>query len=167
MRWNDRRLILMTLVLIMMVLSFYLGTLYSFQSVPAIGTKSLLNGSRCIERISPKIRINLSEVHLYKNKIVIDVNNPSYATFTDTNSMDPVLDAGMIGLKITPKSSKDIYIGDIITFKKGDSLICHRVVELGEDEKGWFARTKGDNTYPDHGKLRWDSIKSVYIGVIY
>lgn len=43
----------------------------------------------------------------------------------------------------------------------------HRVVEIGEDEQGWFAITKGDNNEEvDPGKRRFQDIKRITVGVI-
>ena len=84
--------------------------------------------------------------------------------------MDPVLDQGAIGIEIIPLSEAEIQIGDIITYQPDwtDGLTVHRVITTGEDEEGWYCYTKGDNTsFVDPGKIRFDQIRYITIGVLY
>jgi signal peptidase I len=155
------RQIIALLVLILIVL--FANLVYSFDlKNPSIFTTN--------ERISPQDRINEDQIHVYKDRIVIYIPEATYARYADTNSMDPILDEGATGFEIIPDSEEDIRIGDIITYQPEwtSNLVVHRVIEIGEDEQGWFAYTKGDNTSSiDPGKIRFEQVKYVLVGVFY
>jgi signal peptidase I len=122
------------------------------------------------EIISPKDRIGEDQIHIYEDKIVIDISGATYAKYADTGSMDPFLDTEANGLEIKPISEEDIQVGDVITYQPGwtSNLVVHRVIQVGEDEQGWYAYTKGDNvSVIDPGKIRFDQVEYILIGVLY
>lgn len=135
---------------------------------------SIMTGELAIdsspERASPSDIISEDNIKVYNDRIVIYVDHPLWAKFTDTNSMDPVFDQGSNALQIAPKAEKQIHVGDIISFTTDleEGTIIHRVIEIGNDSEGWYAITKGDNNlYPDPGKTRFDHIKKLLFGIIY
>jgi hypothetical protein len=122
------------------------------------------------ERISPSDWIQEEQIHVYSDKIVIDLLNPQWATFTDTNSMDPVIDAGTHAIELVPGLPEQIQVGDIVSYESEyvDGVIIHRVVDIGEDSDGWYCKTKGDNNpFEDPGKIRFHQIKRVLVAIIY
>jgi len=122
------------------------------------------------ELISPANRISKDRVHFYDDRIVIDIDKATWATYANTNSMDPVLDQGSIGIEVIPESETEIQIGDIITYQPtwSQNLTVHRVISIGEDEQGWYCYTKGDNTsFIDPGKIRFEQVRYLTIGVLY
>ena len=126
--------------------------------------------SRSAELGSPSDRIQESNIHVLSDKIVIDIKDASWASFTDTNSMDPFIDSGANSIEIKPESEEDVHVGDVISFRTifADGLIIHRVIEVGEDSGGRYFITKGDNSPAiDPGKRRFDDISGVVVGVIY
>ncbi|MBR9691006.1 hypothetical protein GOV08_04965 [Candidatus Woesearchaeota archaeon] len=119
---------------------------------------------------SPFDWIKEEQIHVYNDRVVIDLKDAEWATFTDTNSMDPVIDFGSNAIEIVPKSTEDIHIGDIISYKSKYSTgtVIHRVVEIGSDDEGWYAKTKGDNNdNVDPGKIRFSQVQRVVVAVIY
>lgn len=122
------------------------------------------------EKPSPKDRISQDQIKIYKDKVVLDIQNVLWAKIADTNSMDPIIDSNAHVLQIKPKSEQELQIGDIITYyhiKSGHNVI-HRIIEISQDENGWYALTKGDNNkLPDSEKVRFAQIKKVLIGIIY
>ena len=119
---------------------------------------------------SPVGRVDEDQILVYRDKIVLDVEDATWAVYTDTNSMDPVLDVGAKGLEVVPKSPSEIHVGDIVSYAADgeEGLIVHRVNKIGNDEDGWYAILKGDNNpSPDPGKIRFGQIKYLVIGVIY
>ena len=127
-------------------------------------------GVNVFDKASPSDIIPQENIHVYNDKIIIEVDNPEWAMFTDTNSMDPVLDKGANALQIIPKNEEQIQVGDIISFTtdKIDGTIIHRVIETGYDDSGWYAFTKGDNNpEADTGKRRFSDVKKLLIGIIY
>ncbi|MBN1502501.1 hypothetical protein JW930_03075 [Candidatus Woesearchaeota archaeon] len=122
------------------------------------------------EKPSPYNWISEGDIHVYKDKVVIDISNAEWATFTDTNSMDPVLDFGANAIEIIPNSPQDIHVGDIVSYELSDShgTIIHRVIETGFDEEGWYMRTRGDNNpRPDPSKIRFEQVRRIVVALIY
>lgn len=122
------------------------------------------------ERESPKDRIEENQIHVYDNGVVIDIENPEWSTFTDTNSMDPVIDKGANAIHMIPQSEDDIQVGDIVAYQSAatSGSVIHRVIEKGTDEEGVYFILKGDNNpVPDPGKVRFSQIKRVLVAIIY
>jgi len=120
------------------------------------------------ERPSPHNHILEKNIIVYEDKVVIYIPGVSWTSYEDTNSMDPVLDKEANGLEIVPKSPNDIYVGDIVAYETDQGLIVHRVIEKGEDEQGGYFILKGDNnSEPDPGKIRFEQIKYLLVGIIY
>ena len=120
--------------------------------------------------LSPADHVKEDQIHVYQNKVVLDVEDASWASFTDTKSMDPLLDSDSNGIEIKPASYLDIKVGDIISYASPyvTGLVIHRVIEIGTDNNGWYAIVKGDNNpSADPGKVRFSQVNGVLIGVIY
>lgn len=136
-------------------------------------------------RIAPSDRIQEKDILVYEDKIIINISNASYSNYLNTGSMLPTLNENSNGISINPKNENDIRIGDIITYETLTSciipndvvsdkevctpteLIVHRVKEIGEDEEGWYAITKGDMNSISDGKIRYSQIKSITFVIIY
>ena len=122
------------------------------------------------DKPSPYERIEKERIFVYDDEVVIKIKNPQWAVFTDTKSMDPVIDSTSKAIEIVPKSESEIHIGDIVAYqsKYKDGIVIHRVVEIEHDSFGWYAILKGDNNNSeDPGKVRFEQIKRVVIAVIY
>jgi len=122
------------------------------------------------EKSSPTDRIQESQIHVYNNKVTIDIKDPEWASFTDTNSMDPVIDSEANAIEIIPKAPEEINVGDIVSYQSAyaDGTIIHRVVKTDYDKDGWYAVMKGDNVAAsDPGKIRFSQIKRVVVAIIY
>ena len=120
------------------------------------------------EQPSPSDWIKTRQITVYDDRIVIEIQNATYAEFADTNSMDPVLDKGTNGIEIVPNSADEIQIGDIIAYKSKYGTIIHRVVDKGTDEEGVYFITKGDNNKEaDPGKVRFEQVERVLVALIY
>jgi len=116
---------------------------------------------------APFDSIKENQIQVFEDKIVINIKGTSISRYAPTGSMLPVLDQGSNGIRIVPKSEDEIHIGDIITFEQDNMLIVHRVVEIGTDDKGIYFITKGDNNNINDGKIRFENIKYLTIGVIW
>jgi len=81
--------------------------------------------------------------------------------------MKPIFDKGAHGIRIVPQSAEEINVGDIISFRVGRSLIVHRVIEKGLDSKGVYFLTQGDNNLFSDGKIRFEDIEYVTVGIIW
>jgi hypothetical protein len=116
---------------------------------------------------APSDFIKESQINVYPDKIVIKINDASIGNYAPTGSMIPVLDEGSNGIRIVPKSENEIHEGDIISFKKNNELIIHRVVKKAKDENGTYFITKGDNNDLTDGKIRFKDIKYLTVGILW
>ena len=120
---------------------------------------------------SPSDTIKQEDIHVYANRVEIDIAGAIPAVFTDTNSMDPVFDFGATAIELPVTDPNVIQVGDIVSYVTPlapGSVIVHRVVEIGEDEEGLYFIFKGDNnptTDPD--KVRPEQLQRKVIGILY
>jgi signal peptidase I len=117
----------------------------------------------------PKDRIKTSQIKVSKSKLTIEQKDITWAPIANSESMNPVIDQGHHAFFLPAKKS-DLQVGDIISFhRKLDNKdnVMHRIIQIGTDQDGWYAITKGDNTYTNDGKTRFKDIKKVLIGIIY
>ena len=122
------------------------------------------------DKPSQKNRINKEHIFVYDDEVVIKVKNPEWAIFTNTKSMDPVIDSTSKAIQIVPKNEEDIHVGDIVAYKSkyNDGIVTHRVIGIGYDDFGWYSILKGDNNNDaDPEKVRFEQIKRVVVAIIY
>lgn len=164
----QRIIVLMIVFMLGWVLNSTFSTISLEHPTQIITGSAISNNLR--DRPSPSDIIKQEDIHVFSDRIIIYVDNPQWAKFTDTKSMDPVFDKEANALQIVPRSKEQINVGDIISFRTeyDSSIIIHRVVEIGYDDEGWFALTKGDNNaYMDRGKRRFEDITKLLFGIIY
>jgi hypothetical protein len=121
-------------------------------------------------RDNPMDRVPEKAIAVYRDRVILDVQNVEWATFTDTHSMEPVIFKGANALEIKPKSEDDIKVGDIVSYRSiyAEGNIIHRVVYKGQDEEGTYFIMKGDNLpASDPGRVRFDQMDRVVIAVVY
>ena len=111
--------------------------------------------------------IDEEQIKIYNDRIVIFIDGASISRYAPTGSMKPVLDKGSNGIRIVPKSEKEIHIGDLITFRKDNYLIVHRVIDRGSDSEGVYFITKGDNNNVVDGKIRFKDVEYITVGMIW
>ena len=119
---------------------------------------------------SPYDWIKEEQIFVQSNGVYIKIPNAVWARFTDTNSMDPVLDSTANAIEIIPSSADDIHVGDIVSYnpRNAEGTIIHRVVDVGSDEDGAFFVFKGDNNEKqDPEKVRFEQIERIVVAVIY
>ena len=120
------------------------------------------------ELFSPSDWVKENQIKVYKNKITLDIEDATWATFTDTNSMDPFIDENSHAIEILPDDANQINVGDVISYQSSYGTIIHRVTEKGRDEEGIYFLVKGDNNrFQDPFKVRFDEIKGVVVAVVY
>jgi hypothetical protein len=120
------------------------------------------------EITSPWDHISEKQIRVYDDRVVLDVDDPIWSSFTDTNSMDPLLDAGANGIEIKPQFEDDIHVGDVISYKTENGIIVHRVIEISYDEEGIYYVVKGDNNpTADKDKVRFADVQGILIAVVY
>lgn len=121
-----------------------------------------------VDRDNPSDFITSNEIHLYNDKLVIEKEGLKYASVEDTKSMEPLLSSNSHTIEAIPEQEK-INVGDIISFYDASTgkTIVHAIVEIGTDDSGWYAKTKGYNAeLIDDWKVRFTDIKGVVVGVL-
>lgn len=120
------------------------------------------------ELSSPSDWIKQEQIRVSKNGVVLNVRNPFWAEFANTNSMDPFIDEQANAIEISPKDPAAINIGDVISYKSEQEMIIHRVIQKSMDEQGIYFIVKGDNNpIADPVKVRFSDIQGVVVAVIY
>ena len=132
-----------------------------------------LNESRIIipreaENPGPSDRIKIENLEINKTHIAFKLENSLVAEFSNTGSMLPTLSSTATAIQIKPKNETDLEPGDIISYRYENSIIVHRIVEIGYDFEGWYAYAKGDNNpLRDKDKIRFSQIDRVLVAIIY
>lgn len=92
-------------------------------------------------------KMNNTDIFGYKAYIII------------TNSMEPNIKIGDV--VITKKvEQNELTKGDVITFKRGEEVITHRITKIDQKEEGNEYTTRGDNNnIEDKEKVKYDMIE--------
>lgn len=121
-----------------------------------------------LDDIAPDTHVPISDILVSRDNVIITIPDIQQGIIAASASMEPYLDENDVVLERKPQSPAEIHEEDIIIFRSGDERIIHRVTEIGHDDQGWYARTKGDNNIrPDPGKVRFDDVLGLVVGVIY
>ncbi len=129
-----------------------------------------LGYNRTDEVPSPSAWITDKQIGVYSQRVILDIKDPQWATFTDTHSMEPVISSRSYAIEIVPESEDQINVGDIVSYKSryADGTIIHRVIQKSNDADGVYFIMKGDNNpSQDPGKIRFDQIQRVVVAIIY
>ena len=156
-------------ICIIFLIGFLSANLVSFYVVYGLESPfSFNNFSFNDNNSAPFDFVEENQIKIYNDKIVIDIKDASLSRYAATGSMKPVLDVFSNGIRIVPNNEDEINIGDIVTYKDSGQLIVHRVVEKARDEQGVYFVMQGDNNnVSDAGKVRFNDIKYVTIGVLW
>ena len=149
----------------MFLVGFLSANLLSFYLISGVELPFLFWNSSNNE--APFDFIDERDISIYHDRIVIFIDDASLSRYAPTGSMLPIFDQGANGIRIAPDSEDDIHVGDIISYERVGRLIVHRVVEKGLDEEGVYFITKGDNNEISDGKVRFNSIKYVTVGILW
>ena len=138
---KKNKAIYISLIFMFFIFGWFLNSIFETLD---IHKEKLFLGSE--ERMSPSDRIKESHLHLFSDKLIINFPELILASYTNTNSMDPLIDEHTTGIEIKPNSEEEIHPGDIVAYQSGNDLIAHRIISIGNDDLGWYALLKGDNS---------------------
>ena len=130
----------------------------------------IIASSNTYDQISPSDTIQESQIIISEDGVYINIENATWVSYSNTNSMDPVLDSTANGIEIPVTASTTLEVGDIVSYeaKWNQTLVSHRIVEISEDEEGVYYILKGDNnSTQDSNKVRFEQIKYKLIAIIY
>ncbi len=143
---------------------FMLGFLFARADFGILGR--VIDSDAANESNLPADYLKEEDFLVYSNKVILQVENAKITNY-ESESMLPFLGKGANGIVVEVESAEDVNVGDVITFRRGDTLVVHRVIEKGVDEEGIYFITKGDNVDIVDGKIRFESIEHKLIGIIY
>lgn len=150
------------ILFIIIIISLSLGVL-SLRNTQIPG--SILGGT---ELSSPGDWIKEEQIKVYPQRVILEVQGASWASFTDTNSMDPFIDETSNAIEIKPRHPDEVKVGDVISYNTPYGVFIHRVIEKGNDDKGHYYIVKGDNNrFRDPFKVRFDEVQGVVVAVVY
>lgn len=116
---------------------------------------------------SPSDWVSNEDIIILEDKIILNIPHATLSNYASSGSMRPFLDKGANGIRIKPSNETQIEVGDIISYKSFGFLVVHRVVERGIDSKGVYFIPQGDSNVFQDGKIRFEDIEYVTIGIIY
>jgi len=93
------------------------------------------------EKPSPQDWLSEDDIRVYSDRVILDIDNPQWARFTDTNSMDPLFDEDSNAIEIVPQTPEQI--------EAGDTGACYKDVSYS-----WVSR---------RDKRRGGSVGQIYI----
>ncbi len=115
---------------------------------------------------TPNDWISEDDIIIFDDMILLRIANATLSSYSDSGSMRPIFDEGANGIRIVPKNADEINVGDIVSYRFEGILVVHRVIEKGFDNDTYFIM-KGDNNFVNDGKVRFEEIEYVTIGVIW
>ena len=153
------------------VLVFLLGFFscaFLFYSISYSGVEVPFGTGLAVGEVSaPNDWVSEEDIIVFDDMILLRVSNATLSNYVDSGSMRPVFDEGANGIRVVPKNADEISVGDIVSYRFGKMLVVHRVVEKGFDENGVYFIMKGDNNLVNDGKVRFEDIEYVTVGVIW
>ncbi|HLD19118.1 MAG TPA: signal peptidase I [Candidatus Nanoarchaeia archaeon] len=165
-------LVLMVAVVLGFAMGYFVNGLIQseFELPSAFAAFPSVIAQEPVPKESPSDRIQMDQILVLNDRVILNVKNAQWSQFTDTHSMEPVISADSNAIQVVPQSSSEIKVGDIVSYesKYADGIFIHRVIEIGEDNDGWYAIVKGDNNpAPDPGRIRFNQIKRVVVAIVY
>jgi signal peptidase I len=152
------------------MLGFVTSNIYANLNTENPTNLNITGDNRTDEVASPSKWITEDKIGVYSQKVILDVEDPQWAMFTDTHSMEPVISSRSYAIEVVPKSADEINVGDILSYNSdyADGTIIHRVIEKGTDSDGTYFILKGDNNpSADPGRIRFSQVQRVVVAIIY
>lgn len=116
---------------------------------------------------APSDWIGEEDIIVLRDRIILKIDGATLSNYAGTGSMRPLLDVGANGIRVVPTNVDSIDVGDIVSFNFAGRLVVHRVIEKGIDSEGVYFITQGDNNVFSDGKIRFEDIEYVTVGVIW
>ena len=108
-----------------------------------------------------------STIVVFDDMVVLRIANATLSNYANSGSMLPFLDEGANGIRVVPESVDDVNVGDIVSYVFDGIMIVHRVVEKGVDDEGVYFVMQGDNNLVSDGKVRFEDVRYVTVGILY
>ncbi len=122
--------------------------------------------------IAPSVKVTTKNLLIEGDRLILEYPCLSLVQIGGGDSMVPISAVGHLYIVTTCFELDDIQVGDIVVFKferidLGKVTVLHQVVELGSDEVGWYAVTRGTNVMTPDLPIREEDLKYIGIGVLW
>lgn len=161
------------LFLLFFIAGFLASTITGFSFYSENGVKNVLQEQKpiaqeVVEKPMPGDWVRKDKIKVYDDKVVLDIKKAEWSEFTNTHSMEPLLGMNANGIELKPGSEAEVNIGDVVAYNSSIGTVIHRVIKKDVDENGTYFILKGDNNeQEDSGRVRFEDIERVLVGVIY
>jgi len=122
------------------------------------------------EQSSPSDTIQEHQILITDEGVFIQIEDAIWVDYSNSNSMDPLIDITANGIEIPVTEEIELEVGDIVSYNAewNDNLVSHRIVESGTDSQGNYYILKGDNNLTqDPNKVRRDQIMYKLVAIVY
>ncbi|MBT7102307.1 hypothetical protein HN935_02230 [archaeon] len=116
---------------------------------------------------APSDWVSEDDIVVFDDMVVLRIANATLSNYANSGSMLPFLDEGANGIRVVPESVDDVNVGDIVSYVFDGIMIVHRVVEKGVDDEGVYFVMQGDNNLVSDGKVRFEDVRYVTVGILY
>jgi signal peptidase I len=149
------------------ILAFGFGGDLEFpSSISGFGIRDLgLGGADVVS--APSDHVSEDDIIVLGDRVILRIEGVTLSNYVDSGSMVPVLDKGANGIRVVPSNESDVEVGDIVSFRSSGILIVHRVAQKGVDNEGVWFEVKGDANLVGDGKIRFEDIEYVTVGILY
>ncbi|MFA5797318.1 MAG: S26 family signal peptidase [Candidatus Woesearchaeota archaeon] len=86
--------------------------------------------------------ISNNNILVLNDKVIITLKNAFWATCDNSSSMLPTINHYTRSIEKKSENINAITMGDIVSYKKGNNIIIHRVISKGQGNLGAFLITK-------------------------
>ncbi len=121
-------------------------------------------------QLTPPHKVNMNDFYISPDskRIYLNWDTPISGSKTTGISMNPLVGESSVVLYQLQTASTGIEVGQIILFENELGIIMHQVVEIGQDDLGWYAITRGyNNPANDSIKVREGNLKGIALGVMW
>tara|TARA_Y100000310_G_C20641542_1_gene794221 strand:- start:220 stop:663 length:444 start_codon:yes stop_codon:yes gene_type:complete len=122
------------------------------------------------EQSSPSDTIQENQILITDEGVFIQIQDAIWVQYSNTDSMDPLIDTTANGIEILVTEEVNLEVGDIVSYDAewNDNLVSHRIIDSGTDSQGEYYILKGDNNLTqDPNKVRRDQIKYKLVAIVY
>jgi hypothetical protein len=116
---------------------------------------------------APSDWVSEDDIVVFDDMVILRIANVTLSNYANSGSMLPFLNEGANGIRVVPESVDDVNIGDIVSYLFDDVMVVHRVVEKDVDGEGVYFVMQGDNNLVSDGKVRFEDVRYVTVGILY
>lgn len=126
-----------------------------------------------LKKLPPAVPLtDRADIAIHKDRNTVEIDATDVRVYkVSTGSMKPLLGKGTYAFFTIRVNIDDLVTGQDLVFEDDEvyplgTWVLHRIIEIGQDEDGWWCRTRGlNNSRPDKGKRREHEVRGRFIGM--